>query len=295
MTSRDPGARDVELSVVIPAYDAADVLAQQLEALVTQNWGGSWEIVVVDNNSRDRTAAVVRRYSERHSRLRLVCANDGQGAGFARNVGARSASGDSLAFCDADDVVAPDWVASMGEALRRHEFVTGPLELAELNPAWLVESRGRSFAEERAMFEGIFPFATSCNLGLRRSVFERIGGFDESYRIGEDLGLSLRLWLVGVSLHFDPRIFVHYRYRPTLRATYRQARAYGRVRPVIGERLREAGRAAPKRGAGLRNWAWLARHLPLLTGAAGRARWLWVAGQRIGNLEGSLRVRRLYL
>jgi hypothetical protein len=88
---------------------------------------------------------------------------------------------------------------------------------------------------------------------------------------------------------------VRYRYRPTLRATFRQARAYGRVRPVLAERLRRAGRPAPKRHAGVRNWAWLGRHLPLLAARPGRAKWLWVAGQRIGNVEGSFVVRRPYL
>jgi GT2 family glycosyltransferase len=182
----------------------------------------------------------------------------------------------------------------MGEALRQHEFVTGPLELDRLNPTWLVESRGRSFADRRPVYEGIFPYASSCNLGVRRPVFERAGGFDAAWRVGEDIELSMRLWLSGVVMHFEPGAVVHYRYRPTLLSTYRQARSYGRVRPLLAERLRQAGRPAPNRSAGLRNWAWLVRHVQLLAGRPGRAKWLWVAGQRVGSLEGSWRVRRLY-
>jgi GT2 family glycosyltransferase len=157
-----------------------------------------------------------------------------------------------------------------------------------------VESRGRSFADRRPLYEGIFPYASSCNLGVRRRLFERAGGFDPAWRVGEDIELSMRLWLSGIVLHFEPGAVVHYRYRPTLRSTYRQARSYGRVRPLLAERLRQAGRPAPNRSAGLRNWAWLVRHAPLLAGRPGRAKWLWVAGQRVGSLEGSWRVRRLY-
>ena len=288
-------APPVELSVVIPARDAAATLGAQLDALTGQRWEEGWEVVVaVDPGSTDATADVVRRYAAADPRVLMVDAPAGGGPAASRNTGAAAATGKALAFCDADDVVGPGWVAAMGEALRVHEFVTGPLDLEALNAPWLVESRGRRFAAERPVFEDLFPYASSCNVGLQRTVFERIGGFDPSWRVGEDIELSLRLWLSGVEVHFEPAAVVHYRYRPTLGATFRQARAYGRVRPVLGERLRQAGRPAPHRAAGLRNWGWLVRHLPLLASRPGRARWLWVAGQRVGNVEGAVRVRRPY-
>ena len=286
----------MELSVVIPARDAAPVIGDQLRALTSQRWDGSWEIVVaVDGGSTDGTAEAVRRHEGATIPVRIADVPAGAGPGAARNLGARVAVGRAFAFCDADDIVGEGWLAAIGEALRHHEFVTGPLDLDRLNPAWLVESRGRSFADRRPVFEGLFPYASSCNLGLRRARFEAAGGFDPSWPVGEDLELSLRLWLSGAELFFEPGAIVHYRYRPTLRATFRQSRHYGRVRPVIAERLRRLGRTAPSPLAGARNWGWLARHLPLLSQRPGQARWLWVAGQRIGNLEGSLRVRRLYL
>ena len=296
VTSPDPGAKPpVELSVVIPARDAAELIGEQLDALNRQRWGGTWEVVVaVDTGSTDGTTAVVQRYAG-GGRIRAIDAPPGGGPGASRNVGAAAAQGLALVFCDADDVVGDGWVATMGEALRHHEFVTGPLDLDRLNPRWAVDARGRSFADRRPLFEEIFPYASSCNVGIRRAVFERAGGFDPAWRVGEDLELSLRLWLSGVDLHFEPAAVVHYRYRATLRSTFRQARFYGRVRPVLAERLRREGRVAPKRGGGLRNWIWLIRHVTLLRARPGRAKWLWVAGQRVGNLQGSLRVRRLYL
>lgn len=283
--------------MVIPAKDAATTLGDQLDALASQRWSGGFEVIVVDNRSRDATADIVRGRAQQHPFIRLEVACDREGPGHARNVGARSARGHLLAFCDADDVVGDGWVGAMGDALLSHDFVTGPLEFDALNPAWVAGSRGTSFAARRDLFEGIFPYASSCNMGIRRDLFETIGGFDESPRmaVGEDIDLSLRLWLAGVDLHFEPRAGIHYRYRPTIGGIYRQARSFGRSRPLIAERLRSVGRPAPARSAGLRNWVWLARHLPMLTSDAGRARWAWVAGTRVGNLEGSFRQRSLYL
>jgi glycosyltransferase involved in cell wall biosynthesis len=290
----DTGATTPELSVVIAAHNAAATLPEQLEALGAEQWAHPWEIVLVDNASTDATRTLAEQCAAGLTRLRIVDARTGRGPAHARNVGASQALGRSLAFCDSDDVIAQGWVRAMGEALRDHEFVSGPLELRQLNAEWLAESRGSTGANGLVWFDGVFPFASSCNFGIRRERFRELGGFDEALHVGEDIELSYRLSRTGVDLHYEPAAVVHYRYRPTLRATFDQARAYGASRPRIAERLRTDG-AAVSQWHGARNWAWLAKHANLLGTQAGRARWLWVAGQRVGNLQGSLEVRRLYL
>lgn len=288
------GATTPELSVVIAAHNAAVTLPEQLEALRTEQWAQPWEIVLVDNASTDDTRVIAERCSAGLARLRIVEALTGRGPAHARNVGASHALGRSLAFCDADDVIAGGWVRAMGEALVGHEFVSGPLELRQLNADWLADSRGSTGTNGAVWFDGVFPFASSCNFGIRRERFDELGGFDEALHVGEDIELSYRLSQAGVELRFEPAAVVHYRYRPTLRATFDQARAYGASRPRIAERLRTDG-AEVSQWQGARNWAWLVKHADLLGTKAGRARWLWVAGQRVGNLQGSLEVRRLYL
>jgi glycosyltransferase involved in cell wall biosynthesis len=283
------------LSVVIAVRDAAATLPEQLDALLAQDPGEAWEIVVADNGSTDRSPAIVAGYADRDARVRAVDAAAVPGPAHARNVGAEAARGRVLAFCDADDVVGPRWVAAMADALRDHEFVTGPMELTRLNPPWLAASRGSTGTAAAAVFEGRFPFASSCNLGVTRDRFRALGGFDEARRVGEDIELSWRLHRLGVQLHFAPDALIHYRFRPTLRATFAQARSYGAARPALLEELRGAGEAGDARWDGARNWAWLVRHVGLLGHRPGRARWLWVAGHRVGNVQGGIAVRRLYL
>lgn len=286
----------IALSVVIAAHDAAATLPDQLAALLGQTWTRPWEIVVVDNASTDGTASVVlERAANAAVPLRLVPARDGRGPAYARNVGAAAARGRALAFCDADDVVAPGWISAMGDALGSADFVCGPVDLAALNPDWLVAIRGSGGTRSAPVFDGRVPFASSCNLGIRRDRFVAVGGFDESLVVGEDTELSMRLHRLGVTPTFVPEAVVRYRLRPTIRANYDQAVAYGAARPVLAERWRALTGEEPDRWSGARNWSWLVRHLPDLVDRAGRAHWVWVAGQRVGSLRGSVRVRRLYL
>src|SRR6266545_10527 len=107
----------MKLSVVVPCFNSAKTIAIQLEALANQTWSEPWEVIVADNGSTDSSVAIAESYKKRLPHLRIVDASDRRGAGHARNVGAAAAAGDLLAFCDADDEVAPGWLSAMGQAL----------------------------------------------------------------------------------------------------------------------------------------------------------------------------------
>jgi glycosyltransferase involved in cell wall biosynthesis len=296
-TTTPADAPPVELSVVIPAYNEAASIGAQLDALRAQSWDGSWEIVVVDNRSTDATPEIVEGYARRDARVRLVGAPERAGLNFARNAGVAASRGRSFALCDADDLVAAGWLTAMGDALRSHEVVTGPLELDRLNPPWLAASRGRGDERGLPTFQGLFPTVHGNNMGMRRARFEEVGRFDLDDRVigVDDVELSLRIAQHGLAVHFAPDAIVHYRYRDEPRALWRQGRTYGRARPFLVRRLREQGLPAPHRVAGWRSWLWLGVHRPDLRTHEGRAGWVWVAANRVGQLEGSARYRSLYL
>lgn len=91
------------VSVVIPAFNAESFLGEALDSVLGQT-ARPTEVIVVDDGSTDGTRALVRRYSDA---VRLVTQDNG-GAARARNVGARQATGEWLAFLDADDVWLPE-------------------------------------------------------------------------------------------------------------------------------------------------------------------------------------------
>jgi len=285
----------LDLTVVIPAYNVADTLAAELDALLAQEWDGEWEILVVDNRSTDGTATLVEEYAAKHPRVRMVAAPDRAGLCYSRATGIEHAASDNIAICDGDDIVGPRWVSAMGDALREHRVVTGPVETELLNPSWLFQARGRLDMDKCRTWYDLFPVVGGGNLGIRRDVFEEVGLFDEHYTGSEDHEFSLRLWQYGVPIYFEPDALLHYRYRASARALWRQGNTYGETRPLLRRSVVAAGLTPPPRLAGWRSWAWLVSHSPGLRTEQGRANWLWVAGNRVGQLRGSIRARSLFL
>ncbi len=279
--------------MVIPARNEAARLPRQLAALLDQSYDGRWEIIVVDNGSTDGTVEVVERYAEADSRLRSVH-EPRPGLCHARNAGVLAARSDAVAICDADDLVADGWVGAMGNALREHHLVTGRQELDLLNPGWLAGSRGRRLSEGPPSFHGAFTFPAGNNLGVRKSLVERIGGFDQGYIGAEDVEFGFRAAAAGVATAFVPDAVVHYAYRRSPRALFRQGFSYGRHRPAIARRLASQGRR-PSRIAGWKSWLWLAANAWRIVTPRGRALVAWVAGNRIGHVVGSVRHRTVLL
>jgi len=277
------------LSVIIAARNAEATIREQLIALTDQPWPNGGEIIVADNGSTDRTAEIVRAQANQVLRddvvISVVDCQEMAGAGYARNVGARMSSYGHLAFCDADDVVDRDWVAAIGRALEKHEAVGGRLDLTRLNPKWTIHSRGSRLAgQELPKFDDIFPVLSSCNLGIRRSTFDALDGFDETYLRGQDAELSLRLYRAGVDAHFASDAVVSYRLQSSVRGIFSQARGWGEV----NDRLRDRLAIRPKLRTSLRSWAWLAAHVHHLGDRSRRARWVYVAGLRVGLLRASI-------
>jgi glycosyltransferase involved in cell wall biosynthesis len=285
----------MKLSVIIPAHNEEHRLSAQLDALIAEPSDGDWEVIVVDNASTDGTADLVREYMRRDERIQLICANERADQSYAANSGVAAAAAPAVAFCDADDIVASGWVAAMITGLGSHDVVTGPNELHCLNPPWLASSRGASGEQPVGTFAGIFPIVHGNNYGVRQHVWDITGPLNDGYFPVADQEFSFRCWMNGIDIVGLPDAVVHYRYRSSMRDLWRQGFAYGSHRPIIARLVKESGRASAPKLAGWKSWALLIVKLPTVYSREGRAAWVWILANRLGQVVGSVRERTVML
>lgn len=286
----------LDATVVIPALDAAETIQRQLDALACQRFGGTWEVLVADNGSVDGTPAVVRAF-EGPLDVRVVDASSRRGASAARNVGAVHARGRVLAFCDADDEVAPNWLGALVEAAESTPLVGGPLDVQTLNPGGAGQARSLHLqpALQRAL--GFLPYLYSGNMAIVRDVLHRLGGWSERYANGEDVELSWRAQLSGHRLAWVPDAIVRYRLPGDIPTTRRKSFRFGRAETLLFSDFSAQGMPRSNARIAARHWAWLLTRSPLLmhSGWAGHSLWWSRAGYRSGRLVGSLQRRVCYL
>jgi glycosyltransferase involved in cell wall biosynthesis len=283
------------LTVVVPCLNEEGTIGEQLRALESQEWGRPWEVIVVDNGSDDGSVAVVEEFTGRLPGLRVVDASEKRSQAHALNVGVREAGAEAVAFCDADDEVAPGWVAALGEALLAHELVGCAADAVKLNEPWVRDVRVlEPEGPAKLWFPPFVPFAGSGGLGVHRRVHELAGGFDESLPVLFDVDFCVRVQELGVDFLHVPDAVIHYRFRHAWRDIFGQARKYA----IYGALLQKRHKPADTRFPGLAKWAltgWrpLLRSLGRPWSRAARAKLAWQLGWLLGRYQGSARYRVL--
>lgn len=285
----------MKLSVIIPCFNAANTIAVQLEALVNQRWSEPWEVIVSDNGSTDQTVSVVEQYKEKLPNLLIVTSSAQQGSAHARNIGALAATGDALVFCDADDEVAPGWLAAMGEALSRYDFVACKREYKKLNESWALKYRSLSQIDglQEYKYPPFLPHGSGSTLGVKRSVHEAIGGFDETLLRVQDTDYCWRIQLAGIELHFVPDAVVHYRFRDTIGGLYSQARLWGEYNVLLYKKYRPLGMPQLSWKVSVKSWVRLLKLFTQCFSKEDRAKLVSTLAWRIGRLQGCIKYRVL--
>jgi glycosyltransferase involved in cell wall biosynthesis len=237
------------VSVVIPALNAAHTLDDQLEALAGQEFDEPWELIVVDNGSTDATADIVRRRAERLPALRLVNCNR-RGINCARNAGVEAARGSRILLCDADDVVSAGWLRTLAGALGEWDLVGGTTETGTLNDQSVQRSRANPVSDTLPTAHRFMTYAIGANMGFRRDVFDRVGGFDEAFTKGSDeIDFCWRAQYAGFRVGFVGEAIVHYRLRARPSEVLRQSYAFARANSQLYAKHRELGHL-PRPAAG---------------------------------------------
>jgi glycosyltransferase involved in cell wall biosynthesis len=276
------------VSVIVPVRNEEKHLAGQLEALASQTYAGEWELLVVDNGSKDGSIDIARSYSSRLP-LRIVDASARPGINHARNAGVAAAGGDFVAFCDGDDVAAPVWLEALVEAAAEADIVTGQLEFVQLNEPLYRSWRPNELLEELPTPHGFLPSVSGGNCGMWTRVAREVG-WDGEFRFGScDTEFSWRAQLAGFTIAFAPEAVIHLRYRMSLRGLARQYFAYGKSGALLYRHFREHGMQWDRQDARDR-WRWIvegSRHV--IGSAERRGNWVRMVSFSLGRAYGSLR------
>ena len=203
----------VKYSVIVPAYNAGKTIGDCLGALTHQSLVPAvYEVIVVDDGSKDGTAEVVKTFPVRYFRQ----ANRGPAA--ARNHGAREAHGEIILFTDSDCVPSAEWIAEMIKPF-------GDPDVVAVKGAYRTNQRSLMARFAQVEFEERFELlkrAASIDMvdtysaAYRSDVFRQAGGFDESFPVAnnEDTELSYKLSLMGRKMVFNPDAVVYHLNHP---------------------------------------------------------------------------------
>jgi GT2 family glycosyltransferase len=188
-----------EIAVVIPGHNCGATLGACLQALVPLLASGQVaKIVFVDDHSSDATRGVAEGFAVQ------VLSSPRRGAGAARNVGWRAANTEWVWFVDSDCVAEADALSRLCRASAELGAAVVGGSYANQNHGCIVADliHEEMVARHRAMGRDV-TFAITANLLCRRESLERLAGFDESLRLGQDLDFAYRLVQSGSRLGFD--------------------------------------------------------------------------------------------
>ena len=213
------------ISVVVCAYNAADTLDDCLTSLERLTYPDV-EIILVNDGSTDATGAIAAR----HGGVTCIDVPNG-GLSAARNVGLEAATGEIVAYTDADVRADPDWLTYLVQPFLTTDVAgAGGPNVVPPDDPWVAQcvARAPGGPTHVLLDDRIAEHVPGCNMAFRREALLAIGGFNPIYlRAGDDVDVCWRLQARGWKIGFAPAALVWHHHRPSIRQYWRQQVGYG--------------------------------------------------------------------
>ena len=216
----------MDFSIVIATKNEIDTIYKCIESIFNQNYKKKYELLVVDGMSTDGTVQILEEMQKKYE-FKLF-KNKKVNAAAGRNIGIKNAKGKYIAFIDGDAAADKNWLIEIEKCFEKNKDIAGAggpdlipkdstdrsrmIGLVMSSPfargGKLNPSTQHSLIEEEKPADHI----PTCNLCIKKSVFEKIGYFDEEFVKGQDLELNYRIKKEGLKLIYSPKIkIIHYR------------------------------------------------------------------------------------
>ncbi|HEX6810047.1 MAG TPA: glycosyltransferase [Planctomycetota bacterium] len=228
-------------SVIVCTHNGRRWLRECLEGIARLDYP-DYEVIVVDDGSRDDTAAIAAACGQR------VISTPHQGLSSARNTGMRAATGEFVAYIDDDAHPDPLWLRHLALTFLRstHAGVAGP-NLAPPGDGWVAEciDNAPGNPTQVLLTDREAEHIPGCNMSFRRESLLAIGGFDTRFwAAGDDVDVCWQLQKHGFTLGFSPAAVVWHHRRGSVKAFWRQQFHYGKAEALLEEKWPEKYNAA---------------------------------------------------
>jgi glycosyltransferase involved in cell wall biosynthesis len=262
-----------QVSVVIPVYNGEPDLQQLIDCLRSQTYPSDQvEYILVDNNSSDRTPEILQAAVESNPQINLRPLSEPQiqSSYAARNTGIRAATGEFIAFTDADCRPDPNWLTALIQPFVQETIGIVVGEIAALPGNTLLEQhaeRQGTLSQKHTLSHPFCPYGQTANLGIRRSIFAEVGLFRSYLTTGGDADICWRILKeTAWTWEFSPTAIVKHRHRATLNELQSQWRRYGKSNRYLHELHGiELMRELDQREYFYRLSRWVLKELPLNT------------------------------
>ena len=228
------------ISIIVAIFNRRDELFELLTSLIQQT-DKNFELIIVDDGSQIDLRPTIEQFS---SILDIkFFRKDNSGPGLTRNYGARRASNDWLVFVDSDVIVEKDYIEKIKKNIKETPCdAFGGADKAHKGFNLMQKAISYSMTSVfttggiRGSKKSVSRFQPrSFNMGVKKSVFEKVGGFSE-LRIGEDPDLSMTLWENGYTTVFFDDIAVYHKRRVDFGKFSKQIYQFGCARPILNQR-----------------------------------------------------------
>ena len=213
------------VSVIVCAYNAARTLGECLKSLDDLHYP-DFEVIVVDDGSTDATRAIAAA----HAKVRVISIENG-GLAAARNVGLSQATGEIVAYTDADVIVDHDWLTYLVQPfLNSNVVAAGGPNVVPPHDGWMAQcvARAPGGPTHVLLDDRIAEHVPGCNCAFRRDALAAINGFNPIFlRAGDDVDVCWRLQAMGWKIAFAPSALVWHHHRDTIAGYWRQQVGYG--------------------------------------------------------------------
>ncbi|MTJ14364.1 glycosyltransferase [Anabaena sp. UHCC 0187] len=230
-----------KVSVVIPIYNGEADLPELLNCLFSQTYPqDKVEYLLVDNHSSDRTLAILKTTAENSPiTIQPLSENNIQSSYAARNTGIKAATGEIIAFTDADCRPQPQWLNTLIQPFINSDVVIVAGEIVALPGTSLLEQfadKQETLSQKHTLAHKFCSYGQTANLAIRRQVFNTSGLFRPYLTTGGDADICWRILKANLGkLEFAPNAIVQHRHRVTIKELASQWRRYGRSNRYLHE------------------------------------------------------------